>query len=178
MLESEKGIPLSYLLEKIKSALALAVKRHYGASENAIVTINEKKKTIEVEIRKICVERVEDYLLEISLEEARKVNPEVELGEHVDVKVETKQFGRIAAQTAKHVIRQGIREAERGMFIDEMKSKKNEILNLVISRIDPKRGNVTLEFGKNTVLLPKSEYMPQDEIIEGKRLKVLVVDWL
>lgn len=114
LLEKEKGIPADYLLEKIKAAIAIAVKRDYGGSENGLVEIDPEKGKFQVAIRKTVVEAVESPNTEILLNDAYKYDKKAEIGSVVDIPLETKQFGRIAAQAAKHVIRQGIREAERG----------------------------------------------------------------
>lgn len=176
LLEKEKGISKDYLLEKIQNAIMITVKRYYGAVDNVIVDVNEEKRNFTVAIRKEVVEEVEDSATQILLEDALKVTKRAKLGGFVDVKLETKQFGRIAAQTAKHVIRQGIREAERGQVFEEFQSKHHEIVSATVLRIDPKRGNATIEIGKNEALLPKSEMLPGEELSEGDKIKVYVVD--
>ncbi len=176
LLEKEKGISKDYLLEKIQNAIMITVKRYYGAVDNVIVDVNEEKRNFTVAIRKEVVEEVEDPATQIILEDALKVTKRAKLGGFVDVKLETKQFGRIAAQTAKHVIRQGIREAERGQVFEEFQSKHHEIVSATVLKIDPKRGNATIEIGKNEAMLPKSEMLPGEELREGDKIKVYVVD--
>ncbi len=176
MLEKEKGIPADYLLEKINNAIVIAVKRDYEVSENVFVDINPEKGKFTVEIGKTVVEEIENPAEEITLPDALKVDKKAELGSLVRVKLETKQFGRIAAQTAKHIIRQGIREAERGMIYEEFQSREHEIITAVVSRIDQRKGLVTLEVGKYEAVLPKSEQSADEILREGDRIKVYVVD--
>ena len=149
LLEKEKGIPADYLLEKIKAAIAIAVKRDYGGSENGLVEIDPEKGKFQVAIRKTVVEAVENPNTEILLNDAYKYDKKAEIGSVVDIPLETKQFGRIAAQAAKHVIRQGIREAERGQMMQEFQSREHEIISAKVVRTDPARGSVTLEIGKS-----------------------------
>ena len=176
MLEKEKGIPASYLLEKIKNAIVIAVKKDWGANDNVIAEIDPDKGSFYVALRKEVVEEVFDPAIEILPEEAVKYDKMASLGGFVEVPLETKAFGRIAAQTAKHVIRQGIREAERGQMLQEFQSKEHEIVTAVVQRIDPKRGFATLEIGKSEAILPKSEQVPGETLAEGERIKVYVVD--
>jgi len=176
MLEKEKGIPVSYLLEKIQNAITIAVKRDYNGIENILVEIDPEKGRFNVAIRKTVVEEVTDPVNEVLLEEALKYNKKAAVGELVEIRLETKQFGRIAAQTAKHVIRQGIREAERGQMLEEFQSKQHEIVTALVSRIDGKKGLITLEIGKSESVLPKSEQVPGEVLHEGDRIKVYVSD--
>ena len=120
LLAKEKEIPLEYLLERIKTAIGMAVKRDYGGVENVLVDIDDDTRKFKV---KTVVAEVEDPANEITLDDALKANKRAKLGDTVEIKLETKQFGRIAAQTAKHVIRQGIREAEREQMIEQFRSK-------------------------------------------------------
>ena len=94
----------------------------------------------------------------------------------MDIPLDTKQFGRIVAQTAKHVIRQGIREAERGQVLQEFKDHDKELVTAVIQRIDPKTGNATVTIGKNEAVLPRTEQMPEEVLTEGDHVKVYVID--
>ena len=153
LLEKEKGIPADYLLEKIKAAIAIAVKRDYGGSENGQVEIDPEKGKFQVAIRKTVVEAVENPNTEILLNDAYQYDKKAEIGSVVDIPLETKQFGRIAAQAAKHVIRQGIREAERGQMMQEFQSREHEIISAKVIRTDPVRGSVTLEIGKTEAML-------------------------
>lgn len=176
MLEKEKGIPADYLLEKIKAAIVIAVKRDFGGVENVVVEISPESRKFKVAIVKDVVEKVEDSVSQISLDEARKYNKKAQIGSPVEIKLETKQFGRIAAQTAKHVIRQGIREGEREQILAQYESKLNEVVTAVVQKIEPKTGNATIEIDKNETVLFKNEQIPGEELVEGDRIKVYVSD--
>ncbi len=176
LLEKEKGIPAEHLIEKIRNAILNAVKRDYGASDNVIVDIDPVEGVFNVAIRKQVVEVVENSATQIQTEEAKKHSKRAKLDEYVDVKLETKQFGRIAAQTAKHIIRQGIREAERSQTFKDFQSKHHEIVTAVVQKVDPKKGSATLEIGKNEAVLPKSEMVPGEVLRDGDRVKVYIVN--
>lgn len=111
---------------------------------------------------------------EITLEEARKISGKYNLGDIVEIEVKPKNFGRISAQTAKQVIIQGIREAERDIMVREYESKKEEIVTAIVSRVDPVTGNAMLELGKNEVTLFKNEQIPGEVLTEGDKIKVYV----
>ncbi|MEG2087645.1 MAG: NusA N-terminal domain-containing protein, partial [Angelakisella sp.] len=119
LMEKEKGIPAEYLVEKIKIAIGIAVKKDPAGSEDNIVEIDPETKKFYVAMRKLVVEEIEDNLTEITLDAALKVNKRAKVGDIVEIPLEPKKFGRIAAQSAKHVIRQGIREAEKGLLLQE-----------------------------------------------------------
>ncbi len=176
LLEKEKGIPADYLLEKIKAAIVIAVKRDFGGLENVVVEIDADSRKFKVAIVKDVVEEVEDPITQITVDEAKKYNKRARVGAPVEIKLETKQFGRIAAQTAKHVIRQGIREGEREQILAQYESKLNEVVTAVVQKIEPKTGNVTIEIDKNEAILFKSEQIPGEEFVEGERIKVYVSD--
>jgi len=176
LLEKEKGIPVDYLLEKIENAIGIAVKRDYIGVETVIVNVDKNKETFEVAIRKTVVETVEDPANEIVPEEAVKIDKTAQVGDTVDILLQPKQFGRIAAQTAKHVIRQGIREAERGQMLRDFQNKEHDIVTALVTRIDTKKGIVTVEIDGSETILPKSEQMPGEELVEGDRIRVYVVE--
>jgi N utilization substance protein A len=180
-IEKEKGIPKEYMLEKIEQALLAALKKdNPDAAECARVEVNEEKKKIDMYIQKTVVEEVYDPSIELSLDEARKHSAKAELGDKINFPVETKKFGRIAAQAAKQVIIQGIREAERGIIYDEFTSKEHEILTGVVSRIDPRNGNISIQINSNSefteAMLSANEQIPTEELSEGDRIKVYVVE--
>lgn len=112
----------------------------------------------------------------ILLEDALKIRKTAKVGGQIIIKLDTQEFGRIAAQTAKHVIRQGLREAERNQLYTEMQSKAHEIVNAVVNRIDEKRGIISLEIGKNEAILLRNEQVPGEVLREGQHIKVYVVD--
>ncbi|MBR5311078.1 MAG: transcription termination/antitermination protein NusA [Oscillospiraceae bacterium] len=176
LLEVEKGISVEYLCEKIENAIAIAIRRDYIGTEDVKVIINPETRAFEVAIRKLVVEEVEDPANQILLETAVKYNKKAQLGEVVDIPLETKEFGRIAAQTAKHVIKQGIREAERGQVLKEFQSREHEIITATVVNTDPVRGSVTLEIDHNEAFLLKSEQIPGETFEGGERIKVYVVE--
>ncbi len=177
MLEKERGISADYLLEKVKNAIAIAVKKDYEVEEeNISVVLDPHTGKFEVKLLQDVVEEVQNPRTQILLAEAKKINKKYEVGDRVETLLETKDFGRIAAQTAKHVIRQGIREAERSQLYTEMQSQSHEIITGIVTRIDNARGIVALEIGKNEAILPKNEQVPGEILYEGERIKVYVVD--
>lgn len=176
LLESEKGIPSEYLYEKIAAAIIVAAKHDFNGKDIVHCDIDQEKQKIKVYARKNVVEEIEDEDTDLTLEQARLIRKSAKVGGTVDIPLKTKNFGRIVAQTAKHVIRQGIREAERGKMLEEFQSKNQELLSAKIERIDPITGNATLEIGKNQTLLPKSEQVPGEVLTEGQTVKVFVVD--
>ena len=178
MLEKERGLPADYLLEKIKNAIVIAVKKDYeGEDENVSVVIEPDQGKFSVSLLKTVVEEVEDPATEISLEEAQQKKKSCKAGDEYAIPLKTKDFGRIAAQTAKHVIRQGLKEAERSQMYAEMQSKAHEIISAVVTNIEPVKGIVTLELGKGGVAtLPRNEQVAGEELREGQHVKVYVVD--
>jgi len=176
LLAQDKGISVDYLIEKISNAIAIAVKRDMGGTENNIVEIDPIKRRFYVAIRKNVVEEVVDPETEITLEAALKYSKKAAVGSEVEIPLETKEFGRIAAQSAKHVIRQGISEAEKEQTLKKYEDRKFEILSAPILRIDPDNGNITLEIDKTEVILPKSEQVPNEHLEEGQRIMVYVAD--
>ena len=176
LLEKEKGISVEYLCEKIENAIAIAIRRDYVGTEDVKVIIDPETRTFDVAIRKLVVEEVEDPANQILLDKAVKYNKKVQLGEIVDIPLETKEFGRIAAQTAKHVIKQGIREAERGQVLKEFQSREHEIITATVISTDAVRGSVTLEIDHNEAFLLKSEQIPGEVFQDGERTKVYVVE--
>ena len=176
MLEKEKGISVEYLCEKIENAIAIVIRRDYVGTEDVNVVIDPDTETFDVAIRKTVVDEVEDPMNQILLEKAVKYNKKAQLGDVVEIPLETKEFGRIAAQTAKHVIKQGIREAERGQVLKEFQSREHEIITATVMSTDPVRGNVTLEIDHNEAFLLKSEQIPGEKFFGGERIKVYVVE--
>ena len=178
MLEKERGLPADYLLEKIKNAIVIAVKKDYEVEdENVSVVIEPDQGKFSVSLLKTVVEEVEDPATEISLEEAQQKKKSCKAGDEYAIPLKTKDFGRIAAQTAKHVIRQGLKEAERSQMYAEMQSKAHEIISAVVTNIEPVKGIVTLELGKvGVATLPRNEQVAGEELREGQHVKVYVVD--
>ena len=180
-IEKEKGIPRAYMYEKIQQAMLAAFRKdnpQYG--ENVEVILDEDKKRIELVVHKTVVEQVEDPTAEIDLYSARKLSKRAKEGDVLDIPVETKKFGRIAAQAAKQVIIQGIREAERGMVYEEFTSKEHELLTGEVSRIEPRTGAVSIRISSNSeyteAMLNPSERIKTEVLNEGDRIKVYVVE--
>ena len=180
-IEKEKGIPRSYMYDKINQAMLAAFRRdNPDCADNVEVILDEDKKRIDMVVKKTVVEEVEDANLEINLEAAKKISKRAKLGDIVGVPVETKKFGRIAAQAAKQVIIQGIREAERGLVFEEFTSKEHEILTGVVSHIEPRNGSVSIRIASNSefteAMLAANERIKTEELKEGDRIKVYVVE--
>ena len=180
-IESEKGIKKGYMLEKITQALVSAYRRdHEGVGENLSVEADEENGTVRMYLRKEVVAEVDNPGMEISLQEAREALPLAEIGDTVRMEVKPKNFGRIAAQTARQVIIQGIREAEQGMIYDEFTSKEHEILTGIVTRIDPRTGSVSLRIGSGgettDTYLGINEQVKGETYVEGQRLRVYVVE--
>ena len=181
LIEKEKGIPKSYMLEKITQALISAYKRdHEGITDNVVVDADEERATVRMFVKKEIVEEVDDPYTEISLEEARASLPAAQIGDMVRMEIKPRNFGRIAAQTARQVIIQGMREAEHSMVYDMFSSKEHEMLVGTVTRIDPRNGGVTLRIsagGEATdAYLAPSEQVRGETVHEGDRLKVYVVE--
>ena len=190
LLSRERGIPVEELKERIRKAIESAVKKDYDVDEEHIrVEMDTEKGKFGVIIIKEVVEafpEADDEGLEpepdtrhlILLSDAVKVKKTAKVGQMLDIPLKTKEFGRIAAQTAKHVIRQGLRDAERNQMYTEMQSKSHEILPAIVNNVDEKRGLVSLSIGRNEAILPKNEQVPGEVLLEGQRIKVYVVDVL
>ena len=181
LLEKERGIKKEYMLEKIGQAIASAYKRdHEGVEENIFIQTDPARNLLRMIIRRDVVETVDNPGTEISLEEARKTLPRVQLGDVVSTEVKTKEFGRIAAQTARQVIIQGIREAERGMVFDAFVNHKEEMMTGKVTRVDPHTGAlyVRLSAGKESTdaLLPAGEQVKGEVYHVEDPIKVYVVD--
>ena len=181
LIEKEKGIPKSYMLEKITQALVSAYKRdHEGITDNVFVEANEITETVRMFVKKEIVEEVTNPFTEIALDEARKSLPSAQTGDVVRIEIKPRNFGRIAAQTARQVIIQGMREAERGMIYDEFSSKEHEILTGVVTRVDPRSGAVSLRIGSGSeateAFLAPGEQVKGEAYLEGMRLRVYVVE--
>ena len=182
LLEKERNIPQSFMLDKIIQAITTAYKRDHDGVENVIVDVDEERQTLKMYVQKNVVDE-EDYVdpaNEMTLAEAKAISAKYEIGDIVNIPVDNTEFGRIAAGNGKQVIIQGLREAERGQVYDEFNSKQHEILTGVVTRIDPRNGNVSLRIGTGTesteALLVSGEQVPGEEITEGMHLKVYVVD--
>ena len=182
-LEKLKGIPVDYMVERLKQALANAYRKdredHRDVpADNVVVNLDEHG--LSIHLIKTAVEEVEDTALEIQLDAARRYNPAVQPGEPVSIPVDYQKFGRIAAQTAKQVVIQGIREAERGVMYESYSSKAQELLTGTVTKIAPVSGEVLLRVGQGNevseAVLRSTEQIPGETYVEGQILKVYVLD--
>jgi len=171
----DKGIDKTVLVEAVESAMLSAARKHYGHNLNLETKFNEDSGEIEVIEFKRVVERVEDGDTEISIEEARRdYDPEAMVGDELGKKLDTQVLGRIAAQTAKQVIIQKVRDAERGVIYEEYKDSKGELINGIVQRYD--RGNVIVNLGRTEAILPKREQISRERYRQGDRLRGMILD--
>ncbi len=175
-LEKTSGIPKQYMLERVEAALISAYKKDYGGNDNVRIVLDPDKKDVRVYQQKNIVEVVENPETEITLEDAKKLNRRYVLGGIAEIEVKTKNFGRISAQTAKQVIIQGIREAQRSMMIKEYESKKEEVVTATVVRVDPVDGNVRVHTGTSEATLLKSEQIPGEVFEPGQHVKVFIME--
>ncbi|MDK2820568.1 MAG: transcription termination/antitermination protein NusA [Clostridia bacterium] len=173
-LEREKGIDVDVLLEAIEAALISAYKKNFNSLQNVRVDIQRETGEIKVFTQRQVVEKVNDSRLEISLEEARKYNSNYEIGDIVEKEVTPRNFGRIAAQTAKQVVVQRIREAERDLIYEEFISRENDIVTGVIQRYEGK--NVIIDIGKAEAVLVAGEQTPGENYRQGERIKTYILE--
>ena len=181
-LEKTKGIPVDYMVERMKQGMANAYRkdredRRDVPADNVVVDLSEKG--LYVHVVKTVVEEVEDPAVEITLEAAQKMNPKAQIGESVTFPIDIQKFGRIAAQTAKQVVIQGIREAERGAMFESYSSKAQEMLTATVQRVDP-TGDLFLRLTQNgeqsDAVLRVSEQIPGETWVSGDLIRVYVLD--
>ena len=170
----DKGISKEVLIDALETALLSAYKKDYGSKENVRVEISDNDGDVKVFQQKKVVEEIERERFEVSLEEARRKDKSYQVGDIMEIEVTPADFGRIAAQTAKQVIMQRIREAERDVIFEEYKQKEAEIITGSIHRFH--KDNVLIDLGKTEALLPPSEQIPGEEYQTGKRIKLYVVE--
>ncbi|MCK8816483.1 transcription termination factor NusA [Natroniella sulfidigena] len=173
-IEKEKGIPKEMLLDAIKAALKSAYKRDFGSAGNVEIDIEEDTGEVSVYSTKEVVEQVTDQEEEISLVEAQKKNPNYELGDQVELEVTPGNFGRIAAQTAKQVVIQRIREAERDIIYEEFSNRERDIVTGIVQREHKK--NIIIDLGKTEAILIPPEQIQNEEYEQGDRIKVYIVE--
>ena len=182
-LEKLKGIPVDYMVERLKQALANAYRKdredHRDVpADNVVVNLDEHG--LSIYLVKTAVEEVEDTALEIQIDAARNYQENAQVGDQIHIPVDYQKFGRIAAQTAKQVVIQGIREAERGVMYESYSSKAQELLTGTVSRIVPGTGDVIVRVGQGNemsdALLRKDEQIPGETYVEGQLLRVYVLD--
>lgn len=172
ILEKEKGISREVLIEAIEAALVSAYKRNFNQAQNVRVDLNLETGSMRVFARKEIVDEVFDSRLEISLDDAKGIHPAYETGDIVELEVTPKDFGRIAAQTAKQVVTQRVREAERGIIYSEFIDREDDIMTGIVQRYDSRYIYVSL--GKIEALLPQSEQMPNETYKPHDRIKVYI----
>jgi N utilization substance protein A len=173
-LERERGIAKDVLLDAIEAALVSAYKRNFNSAQNVRVVINRTSGTPRVLAQKTVVEEVTDDRLEISLEDARKASPTLQLGDICEEEVTPRDFGRIAAQNAKQVVVQRIREAERGIIYDEFLNRESDIVTGVVHRIEGR--NALIDLGKTEGMLAATEQIPNETYRLGDRVKCYVIE--
>ena len=173
-LEKEKGIKKDYLLESLESSLVTAYKKNYDSADNVKIEINKENGQINVYSVKKVVEVVENPNLEISIEQAHKISKTLQIGDEANVEIIPKNFGRIAAQTAKQVVIQKIREAEREVVFSEYNDRKGEILTGIIQKAD--NSIVIMDLGKIEGIMPAKEQVNTEKYRVNDKIKVYVVD--
>ena len=169
------------MYDKIRQAMLAAFRRdNPECTDNVEIILDEDKKRIDMVVNKTAVEEVADPNTEILIDAAKKINRRAKVGDIVPIPVDTKKFGRIAAQAAKNVIIQGIREAERGLVYEEFTSKEHEILTGVVSHVEPRNGSVSIRISSNSefteAMLSANERIKTEVLREGDRIKVYVVE--
>ena len=182
-LEKLKGIPVDYMVERLKQALTNAYRKdredHRDVpADNVVVNLDEHG--LSMFQVKTAVEELEDIALEIHIDAARRINPDAQVGDSIYIPVDIAKFGRIAAQTAKQVVIQGIREAERGVMFESYSSKAQELLTGTVLRISPVNGDIIVKIGQGAdaseALLPASEQIPGETFKEGDIIRVYVME--
>ncbi|KOY82715.1 transcription termination/antitermination protein NusA [Lysinibacillus macroides] len=171
-LEEQKGISRDVLIEAIEAALVTAYKRNFNQAQNVRVDLNLDKGSIRVFSRKDVVEEVEDERLQISLEDAKVINPAYQLEDIVEQEVTPRNFGRIAAQTAKQVVTQRVREAERGLIYEQYVDREDDIVTGVVERLDAR--NIYVGLGKVEAALPINEQIQGESYQPHDRIKVYI----
>lgn len=173
IIEKEKGISKEVIFEAIESSILTACKKNYNTSQIKVVMDRETGE-VRVYIQQEVVEDVYDALLEISLEDAKAIDPSFELGDYVDKEIKPRNFGRISAQTAKQVVVQKLREAEREKMFNEFSAKEREVETAIVDHYDS-RGNVIVSLGKMDAILPVSEQIPGEKYNHNDRIKVYIL---
>ena len=176
LLEREKGIPVTYMLEKVEAALVNAYKREFGNTGICRILLDPNKRDMKVYRQRNVVETVTDPVCEISLADAQAISRRHKLGGVVEEEVKTKSFRRLSAASAKSIIIQGIREAERTMHAREYEEKKEEIVSAVVDMVFPDSGDIRIKTDTSMEILPKSEQIPGETFQVGDHIKVFVME--
>lgn len=175
-LEKTKGIPMEYMLDQIKRSICIACKNNYGGNDDAVFKIDPELGIFKVYLQKTVVEEVTDPNREVDEARGRELDINAGLGDKVKIALDTKNLGRIAVQTARSIIRQGIRDGERGQMLAEFQSKNQELVTAVVESIDPRSGAATIKIGKSVAVLPKNEQVGLSDIKEGDHVKIYILD--
>ena len=170
----EKGITTDILIETIEAALITAYKKNFGSAQNVRVEIDTESGIVRVLSRREVVEEVDNDFFEITLGEAKEIDPSFEIGDFVENEVTPRNFGRIAAQTAKQVVVQRIREAERSVIFDEFVNRETEIITGSVQRMS--KGTVYINLGRAEAILLPSEQIPKEEFTQAGRVKSYIVE--
>jgi len=170
----DKGIDSKILIEALEEAVRSAVKKKFGPDYELEVAFNKEVGEIEVFEFKEVVEKVTDDRLQVSFEEAKELDPESEIGDSLGIKMDTDALGRIAAQSAKQVIMQRLREAERDAVYEDFKDRKGEIINGIVQHFD--KGAVIANLGKSEAELPVKEQIPKETYTQGDRIRAYIYD--
>jgi N utilization substance protein A len=170
----DKGIDKELLISAIKDAVRSAARKKYGPKLDIEVDYKDDTGEIEVFQYKEVVEEVTDPLTQVSLEEGRKIDPECEAGDQLGFKMDASQFGRIAAQSAKQVIMQRMKDAERDLVYEDFKDRKGEIINGIVQRLD--QDGIIVNLGRTEAVLPPSEQVPKEIYHKGERIRAYILD--
>jgi N utilization substance protein A len=173
-LEKERGIKKAIILEALEAALVSAYKKNFSSAQNVRVEINRETGEVKVFARKIIVAEVKDSRLEVSLDQAKQLDPRYEVEDLIEFEVTPRDFGRIAAQNAKQVVVQRIREAERSIVFEEFADREGDIVTGLIQRFEQR--NLMVDLGRAEAVLPASEQMITDRYRAGERLKTYVLE--
>jgi transcription termination/antitermination protein NusA len=173
-LGKEKGIAPEVLFDAIEAALISAYKRNFSSAQNVRVSLDRTTGEFHVYARKTIVETLENDIIEMSLDEVRQDNPAYEIGDIIEIEVTPADFGRIAAQTAKQVVVQRIREAERGIIYEEFSNRESDIITGIVQRIEAK--NVFIDLGKTEAVLAPSEQIMSEQYTHGDRIKAYIIE--
>ena len=176
LLEKEMNIPTDYMIEKITNAIRIALKKSNNGNDDIQIRIDPESKVFSVFIRKKVVEEVVDSGREVLLETALKNDPLAEIGSIVALKQDPKEFGRIAAQTAKHISHQGIRDVEKGQVAEEFQNRHQELVTATVDRINPETGDIIVKINDHDVVLTRNEQVENEHFEVGDMIKVYVAD--
>lgn len=173
-IEREKGISRDIIFDALESALISSYKKNFGSAQNVLVEMDRESGSVHVFALKEVVENVEDQYLEILLDDAKARDDKFQLGDLIKVEITPRDFGRIAAQTAKQVVIQRIKDAERDVIYDEFISRENEIITGQVQRIS--KNNVFIDLGKTEGVLPPAEQIEGEDYNQSDRLKLMIIE--